>query len=45
MDDSISMVATGSSEGEAGTQWAALAGVTAALAMFGAAQARRCSRC
>lgn len=32
------MVATGSSEGEAGTQWAALAGVTAALAMFGAAQ-------
>lgn len=38
MDDRISMVATGSSEGEAGTQWAALAGVTAALAMFGAAQ-------
>ncbi len=36
MDDG--MVATGSSEGEAGTQWAALAGVTAALAMFGAAQ-------
>lgn len=32
------MVATSSSEGEAGTQWAALAGVTAALAMFGAAQ-------
>ncbi|TPK98169.1 MFS transporter [Mesorhizobium sp. B2-4-12] len=32
------MVATGSSEGEARTQWAALAGVTAALAMFGAAQ-------
>jgi MFS family permease len=26
------------SDGEAGTQWAALAGVTAALAMFGAAQ-------
>ncbi|AZO67827.1 MAG: MFS transporter [Mesorhizobium sp.] len=32
------MVATGSSDGEAATQWAALAGVTAALAMFGAAQ-------
>ncbi|PTE09190.1 MFS transporter [Mesorhizobium helmanticense] len=32
------MVATSSSDGEAGTQWAALAGVTAALAMFGAAQ-------
>jgi MFS family permease len=32
------MAATGSSEGEAATQWAALAGVTAALAMFGAAQ-------
>ncbi|ESY57591.1 MULTISPECIES: MFS transporter [unclassified Mesorhizobium] len=32
------MAATGSSDGEAGTQWAALAGVTAALAMFGAAQ-------
>jgi hypothetical protein len=33
-----SMAATGSSDGEAGMQWAALAGVTAALAMFGAAQ-------
>jgi MFS family permease len=33
-----SMAATGSSDGEAATQWAALAGVTAALAMFGAAQ-------
>jgi MFS family permease len=32
------MVATGSNNGEAGTQWAALAGVTSALAMFGAAQ-------
>lgn len=32
------MAATGSSDGEAVTQWAALAGVTAALAMFGAAQ-------
>ncbi|RJT42039.1 MFS transporter [Mesorhizobium waimense] len=32
------MVATDSSDGEAATQWAALAGVTAALAMFGAAQ-------
>ncbi|MGX5842016.1 MFS transporter [Mesorhizobium sp. ArgA1] len=32
------MAATESSEGEAATQWAALAGVTAALAMFGAAQ-------
>lgn len=32
------MAATGSSDGEAATQWAALAGVTAALAMFGAAQ-------
>ncbi|RWQ33248.1 MAG: MFS transporter [Mesorhizobium sp.] len=32
------MVATGSSDGEAATQWAALAGVTTALAMFGAAQ-------
>ncbi|CAN7672467.1 MFS transporter [Mesorhizobium amorphae] len=32
------MVATDSRDGEAATQWAALAGVTAALAMFGAAQ-------
>ncbi|MGX9145076.1 MFS transporter [Mesorhizobium sp. 128a] len=32
------MAATDSSEGEAATQWVALAGVTAALAMFGAAQ-------
>ncbi len=32
------MATTGSSDSEAGTQWAALAGVTAALAMFGAAQ-------
>ncbi len=32
------MATTGSSDGEAATQWAALAGVTAALAMFGAAQ-------
>ncbi|TIT48244.1 MAG: MFS transporter, partial [Mesorhizobium sp.] len=32
------MVVAGSSDGEAGTRWAALAGVTAALAMFGAAQ-------
>ncbi|MER8749138.1 hypothetical protein NKH57_07605 [Mesorhizobium sp. M1050] len=32
------MVATGSSESEATTQWPALAGLTAALAMFGAAQ-------
>jgi len=32
------MATTGSSDSEAATQWAALAGVTAALAMFGAAQ-------